>query len=365
MPRLSLLLRAHKTMAKLGDARVCMMSSVRAELCSHPRLRSLLLYDVVRTGKTIGSGSYGSIEEVAIPGVLCAAKKIHDFLTRKDSDWLSRETADAYVQKFLSECNILSRLRHPHVVQFLGLWFEGGSSLHLVMEKLMTSLHDVFEPDDPKSSGSTVPLGLKCSILRDIASGLTFLHKQSPPVIHRDLSARNVLLNSAMAAKIADLGMARIMPAVERATMTKAPGTLVYMPPEALDDSSRYSTSIDIFSLGVLAIFVLVEEFPQKLKAPTYANKDKKLVARTELERREEYTKKIYSSFPESHPLIKLVVSCLENSPTARPSSAGAIELLDKALAEVHDSLHTKSKLELIQMLEKSSEDLKLLEKVN
>ena len=103
-----------------------------------PRLQSLILHRVTRTNKTIGCGSYGSVEEVAIPGALCAAKKIHDFLTKQDPRWLAKEVAESNVQKFVSECELMSRLQHPHIVQFLGLWWENDSSLHLVMEKIYT-----------------------------------------------------------------------------------------------------------------------------------------------------------------------------------------------------------------------------------
>ena len=331
----------------------------------HRNLQPLVLHGVTHTGKTIGSGSYGNIVEVAIPGALCAAKKIHDWLTKQDPDWLAKEVADSNVQKFLSECTMMSRLRHPHIVQFLGLWFDADSSLYLVMEKMMTSLHNILEPDDPKSTTAAspnIPLGVKISILQDIARGLAFLHKQSPPVIHRDLSARNVLLNSAMTAKIADLGMARIMPPKLKATMTKAPGAYIYMPPEALEDVSKYNASIDIFSLGVLIIFVLAETFPDNPKAPTYTDEVKGLLARTELQRRENYTLKLYREFTKTHPLIQLMESCLDNMPKRRPTVDGVQQILGQAAAQVQGEAQLH-KLQLLQMLMENEEQLKDLTK--
>ena len=343
------------------------MASPSANLRDHPDLQSLVLHKVTLTGKTIGSGSYGSVEEVAIPGALCAAKKIHDFLSKEDPNWLEKERADENIQKFVAECKMMGRLRHPNVVQFLGIWFSPKestlSALYLVMEKMLTSLHDLLEPDTPKPSTALkpyIPLSLKCSILRDIAQGIAYLHNQSPPVVHRDLSARNVLLNSAMVAKIADMGMARILPEKNNTTMTKAPGAFIYMPPEALEDKSKYDTSIDLFSLGVVAIFALAQEFPHKLKAPTYADEKKgSLVARTELERREKYTKKIYSAFPKTHALIHLMESCLNNSPKARPTIDQALELLDQAVAGILDFSHLQmNKLQLLQVVAENSEIL-------
>ena len=340
------------------------------QLHDHSDLQWLALRDVTLTGKTIGRGSYGSVEEVAIAGTVCAAKKIHEFLTKIDPSWLAKEVADSNLQKFCSECVMMSRLRHPHIVQFLGLWFESAdnSSLYLVMERMMTSLHDLLAADAPSPSSSSqpnLPLGLKCSILQDTALGLAYLHSQDPPVIHRDLSAGNILLDSALTAKIADLGMARILPDEEGATMTKAPGALIYMPPEALEDTTRYNTSIDIFSLGVLVVFVLGEEFPHNLKAPTYADGVKGLMARTELQRRENYTQKIYSAFPRSHPLIRLMETCLDNTHHRRPLIGGVLELLKEALAGVCDCSHTSSKLDLLLLLKKTSDDLQDQKKVS
>ena len=128
----------------------------------------------------------------------------------------------------------MSTLRHPHIVQFLGVCcFPDSRPPALVMERLLTSLHDLLAPEIEcqPSPLSFFTLGLKSSVVHNIACGLTYLHERSPPVIHRDLSARNVLLNSEMVAKIADLGVAHIVPRMRAAaTMTKAPGTGIYMP---------------------------------------------------------------------------------------------------------------------------------------
>ena len=330
-------------------------------LRNHPELQPLILHNVKWTGNTIDSGSYGSVQEVRIPGALCAAKKIHDFLFKQNPNWLARKTADENIQRFVEECKIMGRLRHPNIVQFLGLWFSNDENSNLpalVMEKMLMSLHNLLEPDGI-SLKTTIPLGLKCSILQDIAQGIAFLHNQSPPVVHRDLSARNVLLNSAMVAKIADMGMARIiLPDQNHALLTKAPGAHVYMPPEALDleEASKYGISIDVFSLGVLAIFVLSQEFPCNLKTPNYKDPAGGLVARTELQRRENYTKTIYSDLPKTHPLVQMMELCLKNDPNARPCIDRVLGLLDQAVSEMQDSSHLQlNRLQLLQVAEQNA----------
>ena len=332
-------------------------------LLEHPELRAFVLPNVRLTGTRIGAGAYGSVEEVEIPGAVCAAKKIHDvFQDRSEIPAADLRSASA---QFVKECQLMSTLRHPHIVQFLGVCFMPGSRLPaLVMELLLTNLHDLLgnsepPPDVPKPF---FPLGLKQSILHDVALGLYYLHDRSPPIIHRDLSARNVLLNSAMVAKIADLGVARIVPRMRAAaTMTKAPGAAIYMPPEALEaksedeeDSSKYDSSIDIFSFGVVAIFTLSQTFPCNLLAPTY-QLNHRLVARTELERRDQYMQKIYTQLRKNHPLIQMVEMCLHNFSEERPGIREVLRLLDQAGAEVRDEESDMNKLELIRALQSQS----------
>ena len=187
------------------------------------------------------------------------------------------------ISKFASECRLMSTLRHPHIVQFLGVCYLPGSKLpSLVMERLETNLHELLE------TTPNLPLTIKQSILLDVARGLLYLHSQSPPIIHRDLTARNVLLNSAMVAKIADLGVARIVDLQpdQLATMTQGPGNIVYMPPEAMGEHTQYNSSLDVFSFGNLALFTLTQEFiGPKLKAATYTDPNtRKINAYSEIE---------------------------------------------------------------------------------
>ena len=154
---------------------------------------------------------------------------------------------------------LMAEMRHPHIVQFLGLCFLEGSALPvLVMELLDSSLDDLLE----SSKFPGLPLALKQSLLTDVARGLVYLHTHNPPVVHRDLSARNILLTSSLAAKISDLGNARIVnlqPGQLARTLTRVPGTHVYMPPESFDQHSRYGPRLDIFSFGHLTLFTLTQ----------------------------------------------------------------------------------------------------------
>ena len=151
----------------------------------------------------------------------------------------------------------MTEMRHPHIVQFLGVCFLEGSTLPvLVMERLDNSLDNLLE------TSPNLPFALKKSLLEDVARGLLYLHTRNPPIVHRDLSARNILLTSSLAAKISDLGNARIVDLQSgqlARTLTRLPGTLAYMPPESFDIGSQYGPQLDIFSFGHLTLFTLTQ----------------------------------------------------------------------------------------------------------
>ena len=247
------------------------------------------------------------------------------------------------VDKYYKECSLLSELRHPHIVQFLGICFLPDSQLPiLVMERLQGSLDELLEttPD--------IPLCTKLSILQDVARGLVFLHNRSPAVIHRDLTARNVLLNAAMTAKIADLGNSRISnlrPGQLAQTMTKGiPGTLVYMPPEASTD--RYGPPLDMFSFGHLSLFTATQTFPGDLLPSTYTDtRKKKVKARTELERRESYITTLEGKYGKKDALVVLIKKCLAYEPENRPTATKALEKFESMTRAQTDSYQGMSRL--------------------
>ena len=320
-----------------------------------PDLAPFVVPNVQPTGRELGKGAYGSVEEVEIPGAVCAAKKIHaEFLNIS-----SPEDTRRIISKFASECRLMSTLRHPHIVQFLGVCYLPGARLpSLVMERLDTNLHELLE------TTPNLPLAIKKSILLDIAQGLLYLHSQSPPIIHRDLTARNVLLHSAMVAKIADLGVARILNVQldQLATMTEGPGNIVYMPPEAMGEHTQYNSSLDIFSFGNIALFTFTQEFTgPKLKAATYTDPAGELYARTEIERREHGFHTLYSELGDENAFVKLTQNCLQNHPTDRPSAADLVDRIKK----ISSDMNSPSKLELTkQLLSKEKDNRQMAEEI-
>ena len=221
------------------------VSSAKPDLAA--KLRQYNITGVVVKGKTLGAGSYGTVEEYEVDGVRCAGKRIYDVLA----------TAGDTTRTYEQECELVAKLKHRNIVKFVGVTLQSESILPvLMMERLACSLHCLLG-DEPH-----IPLGLKVSILTDVARGLSYLHGNKPPIIHRDLSAGNVLVSSELVAKIGDLGNCRIVDLAphEVAKLSKKPGTAVYMPPEINPDSSAsYGPSIDVFSMGHLGLFTIIQ----------------------------------------------------------------------------------------------------------
>ena len=190
-------------------------------------------------------------------------------------------------------------------------------SIHpsLIMEKLDLNLEKVL------GTYSNLPLPLTVQILKDVAKGLIYLHGKTPPIVHRDLTARNVLVNKAsMIAKIADLGNALMIdPAKLSNTLSRAPGTLPYMPPEAILCKPTYDTMLDMFSFGHLGLFAVTQMYPGNLLPSTYTDPStEELQARSEVERREEYVSILVAKLSKDHALTKVIIQCLHNSPEKR-----------------------------------------------
>ena len=300
----------------------------------HPELQEFMLDNVHRTGVHLGTGSYGEVEELCWNGTKCAGKCLHEALLDH-----APGTSSIIAGKFVSECKIIARIRHPNIVQFLGLCFfldyRDQKRLYLVMERLYDNLHNLL---DKKPN---IHLSVKCSILLDISKGLVHLHSHNPCIIHRDLSTKNILLSASMQAKIADLGTARMISSEKLARKlmhTPMPGTFVFMPPEASTTKPIYDTKLDMFSFGHVMLHTLLQVFPCELEAPTYHTANGKVRGRSALEQRERYMDLLYSQLKKDHTLCKLTVNCLQDMPAKRPTAKEVLKILEDYHLELENS---------------------------
>ena len=282
--------------------------------------RVLQCKDVELIGKSLGKGRYGAVSEAVIAGAKCAAKRI---------------AFDSPGQAQLANgCELWNSLRHPNIVQFLGVYLEPDSSV-LLMELFATNLHHLLK------SPQRMPLSLKISILQNIVCGLAYLHNQIPKIVHGRLSAKKVLLDSGAVAKISvGVGVTVLPQKLELSP---------YMPPEVTGETSTKTVAVDVFSVGVLMLSTVSDELPNRILPPTYTDESKGLCARTELERRAEYMEIIYSQLGQEHPLVQLITKCLNNQPESRAFINDIRSLLWQAGVLAPDSYWEKTKTHVIQ----------------
>ena len=308
-------------------------------------LQEFLLDDIEVSGCELGVGSYSCVLELRYKGMKCAGKKLHTALYDQGV-----AIGPEILERFGNECELLSQLRHPHVVQFLGLHFEEGADVPiLVLEYMPYALSDCVE------RYGTFPVEISYSILHHVAMGLHFLHDQKPAIIHRDLTANNVLLTLDMTAKISDLGMAKILnipPANMTRRMTVCPGTLSYMPPESLIAYPRYDTKLDCFSFGVLMIHIFCGEWPIAME---YLQPDPHnpghLYPLTEIQRRAKYITRL----GENHPLLELIHKCLKNIPADRPEASEVLDDLNHVVGQFPASF--ENKIEILNQIKTDMEE--------
>ena len=266
--------------------------------------------------KELGRGAYGKVYTVKYCETLCAAKEVHSILIEDVGETERRLS----IESFLRECRQCSTLRHPNVIQFLGVYYPtaaGGTNRMrlpvMVMEMMADSLTSFV------TKYERIPVHMKYSIVHDVSLGLCYLHNHDPPIVHRDLSPNNVLLTAHHVAKISDLGVAKVIKADSRKTMTKAPGTVDFMPLEALANNPVYGPPMDVFSFAGIILHTFNQQWPRPTESIQFDPKTRKRVALSEVERRHQYLEKMKG---EAKVLRPLVEECLDDDPSVRPTIA-------------------------------------------
>ena len=285
-------------------------------------------------------------------------KKIHSILV----EGVGQAQMQRTIESFMRECRQCSRLRHPNIIQFLGVYFPAGAGGAnrvrlpvMVMEMMADSLTSFVKKHEK------IPVHIKYSIVHDVSLGLCYLHNHDPPIVHRDLSPNNILLTAHHVAKISDLGVAKVIKADSRKTMTKAPGTVDFMPPESLANSPVYGPPMDVFSFAGLILHTFNQQWPKPTEQVQFDPKTRKKVALLEVERRQQHLDKMIG---EAEVLRRLVEECLDDDPAVRPAIASVCERIqvskDVCMKECPQDV-----IAVLQQLEQSREEIKLKETEN
>ena len=215
---------------------------------------------------------------------------------------------------FFNECNKLSRIRHPNVIQLLGVTMDQETRLpSIVMELMHESLTQLLKRT------ASLPLYVEVNICHDVAKALAYLHNGfTPPMVHRDLSSNNILVSKDYHAKVTDLGVSKFEASsfFQRMANTPAPGTIVYMAPEVRKAPADCSPAMDVFAFGVIVIQTHTHKFPCP-GAEQEKGRFGLAKAVPEVERRHNHVKLLGRNYP----LRPLAVDCIKNSSKSRPTA--------------------------------------------
>ncbi|KAE9289350.1 hypothetical protein PF001_g20079 [Phytophthora fragariae] len=186
---------------------------------------------------TIGSGAFGIIWLVKYRGNQLLASK------RLRSDQVTKQRTHAFIE----EIKMVAAFDHPNIVRLVGCAWTIETDLQALFEYMENGdLRDyLVDPNSPRHWSQEL---LQLAV--DMIEALVYVHSFTPPLVHRDLKSRNVLLSSEMQAKVTDFGASRYKSKDE--TMTAAVGTGRWLAPEVISGSSKYDQSVDVFSFGVV-----------------------------------------------------------------------------------------------------------------
>ena len=242
------------------------------------------------TETELGRGAWAVVRVAEFRGVHCAAKCLH------------RQIVSHYNRVlFTREMNMASQVRHPNLLQFIGATLQG--ELIILTELMTTSVRGELQIEHTFSHNQIISINL------DVARALNYLHLMQPsPIIHRDISSANVLLepgpSNGWRAKVSDYGSVNL---VER-LRTAAPGNPTYAAPE-VENTTLQSPKMDIFSFGVLLVEMCSAQFPA-------------------VDDRERLIHSI------QHPgMVALIRQCLSEDRNARPSARAIVTELSAMLS--------------------------------
>jgi serine/threonine protein kinase len=255
----------------------------------------------VKLGKVIGGGGWGAVSEGDLK---VAVKQFYPNIISSQN-----------LVRLRREMEILARIRHPNLLQFIGVVFEEDDIAdvvdnppYIITELLDMSLREAYK----KGKVSEKNLYF---IFQDTARALDYLHRRHEPIVHRDVSSANVLLkglpNGMWLAKVSDLGSANLA----KDSFTKNEGAIIYCAPEAFTDESNtrsetlLTPKIDVYSYGIMLCEVINRTLPtqDKLQLLLEQAKEKQ---------------------PEVH--SRITIQCINQDPKERPSMADVLIALDK-----------------------------------
>ncbi|KEH21568.1 LRR receptor-like kinase family protein [Medicago truncatula] len=254
----------------------------------------------------IGTGAYGSVYKAQLPsGKVVALKKLHGY----------EEEVPSFDESFKNEVKILSEIKHRHIVKLYGFCLHKRIMflIYQYMEKgsLFSVLYDDVEAVEFKWRK-------RVNTIKGVAFALSYLHHDcTAPIMHRDVSSSNILLNYEWQASVCDFGTARLLQ-YNSSNRTIVAGTIGYIAPE-LAYTMAVNEKCDVYSFGVVALEALVGRHPEDILSSLQSNSTQSVKLCQVLDQR--------LPLPNNDVVIRDIIhvavvafACLNINPRSRPT---------------------------------------------
>ncbi|MED6147364.1 hypothetical protein PIB30_043422 [Stylosanthes scabra] len=255
----------------------------------------------------IGTGGYGSVYRAQLPsGKIVALKKLHQRESQNPS----------FDRSFRNEVKMLSQIRHRNIVKLHGFCLH-NRCMFLVYEYMERgSLFYALSIDD---EAKELTWSKRVHIISGTANALAYMHHDcSPPIVHRDVTSNNILLNSELHAVVSDFGTARLLDP-DSSNQTLQVGTYGYLAPE-LAYTMRVTEKCDVYSFGVVALETLMGMHPKELILSLLDScHNKNIMVKDLLDSRIRIPLCQRDTEAIVH-VLKLALACLRSNPKSRPS---------------------------------------------
>ncbi|XVF71473.1 hypothetical protein PTKIN_Ptkin12aG0040300 [Pterospermum kingtungense] len=238
---------------------------------------------------------------------------------------------------FLAELTIINRLRHKHLVRLLG-WCHKNGMLLLVYDYMPNGSLDAHIFCEPGKA--TLNWNLRYKIISGVASALHYLHDEyDQTVVHRDLKASNIMLDSNFNARLGDFGLARALENEKNsyAELEGVPGTMGYIAPECFH-TAKATRESDVYGFGAVLLEVVcgqrpwtkIGEFQLLVDWVWWIHRDRRILEAVDERLGNDYV------VEQAERLLLLGLACSHPIASERPKTQAILQIISGSMAVPH-----------------------------